>query len=174
MRWRSVYSEHIWNTTSIVSSTVDQLSQHASQMFPFIQHTTKWNHHVSFTKTDVHVFKHWNQREISIISALPQLLSSTSFCQTTIQGMSPWPPNLPEKPCCLLTPPPTVVLSPASCSLGLVVVVSVLVELCDVGGKRGWGGGSSVECCSSRGGDGLKVILVRFTTQTQQKKTKQL
>lgn len=75
-------------------------------------------------------------------------------------------PILPEKPRCLLTPPPTtVVLTPASCGLGLVVV-SVLVELCDVGG------GSSVECCSSGGGDGLKVILVRFTTQTQQKETK--
>ena len=125
-----------------------------------------------FHKNRCHVFKHWNQRELSIISALPQLLSWTSFCQTTIQGMSPWPPNLPEKPRCLLTPPPTVVLSPASCSLGLVVVVSVLVELCDVGGKRGWGGGSGVECCSFGGGDGLKVILVRFTTQTQQKKKK--
>lgn len=47
----------------------------------------------------------------------------------------------------------------------------MLVELCDVGGKRemGWGV-SSEECCSSGGGDGLKVILVRFTTQTQRKR----
>lgn len=45
-------------------------------------------------------------------------------------------PNLTEESRCLLTPPPTIVLTHASCSLGLVVVVSVFVELCDVGGKR--------------------------------------
>lgn len=69
--------------------------------------------------------------------------------------MSPWPPNLPEKPCCFVTPPPTRAPTPASCSLGLVVV-SVLVELCDVGGKRDGGGGRRVECCSSSGGGGVE------------------
>lgn len=59
--------------------------------------------------------------------------------------------NLAEEPCCLLTPPPTRVIAPASCSLGLAMVVSVLVELCDVGGKRPGVGGSRVECCSSEG-----------------------
>ena len=34
----------------------------------------------------------------------------------------------------------------------------MLVELCEVGGKRVEGVGSSAECCSSRRGDGLKVI----------------
>lgn len=69
------------------------------------------------------------------------VLSSASLCQTTIRGMSSWAPSTPktsltEEPGCLLTPPPTRVITPASCSLGLAAVVSVLVELCDVGGKR--------------------------------------
>lgn len=49
----------------------------------------------------------------------------------------------------------------------------MLVELCDVGGKRVGGGGSRVECCSSSGGGGggvgVKVILARFTTPNTMK-----
>lgn len=52
-----------------------------------------------------------------------------------------WPPTSQRS----FTPPPTRTPTPASCSLGLVVVVSVLEELCDVGGKRDQGGGSSLE-----------------------------
>lgn len=40
-----------------------------------------------------------------------------------------------------------------------------------VGRGLGGGGGSSAECCSSGAGDGLKVILIRFTTQTQRNDT---
>lgn len=51
--------------------------------------------------------------------------------------------------------PNHIVLTLAPCSLGLVV--SVFVELCNAGG------GSSVECYFSGGGDGLKVSIIRFT-----------
>lgn len=80
------------------------------------------------------VFKHWYQREISISfpsSFIFHIFLPNSYLKNVILT-----PHLTEEPCCLLTPPPTIVLTPASCSLGLVVVVNVLVELCDVGGKR--------------------------------------
>lgn len=51
------------------------------------------------------------------------------------------------------------------------------VELCDVGGKRDGVGAAVWNAVPPEGGDGLKVILIRFTTQTQEKKkrkTKQL
>ena len=98
----------------------------------------------------------------------PPLLPLMSLCQTTIQGMSPWPPPTSQRSPAAFSPhPQPPPLTPASCSLGLVAMVSVLVELCDVGGKRDGGGGGRVECCSSGGGDGLKVILISFTSQTQ-------
>lgn len=75
-------------------------------------------------------------------------------------------PHSPSHP----TPNPSANPCILQFRLVVVVVVSVLVELCDVGGKSDGGGGSNVECCSSREGDGLKVIFVRFTIQTQQKK----
>lgn len=55
------------------------------------------------------------------------------LCQTTIQRMSP--PHTP-------TPYPTPNLIPPS--KNPAVVVSVLVVLCDVVGKRGWGVGDIV------------------------------
>lgn len=39
------------------------------------------------------------------------------------------------------------------------------------GWEERWGGGSSVECCSSGGGDGLKVILIWFTTQIEKRQS---
>ncbi len=45
----------------------------------------------------------------------------------------------------------------------------MLVELCDVGGKRDGVGAAVWNAVPPEGGDGLKVILIRFTTQTQQK-----
>lgn len=64
-------------------------------------------------------------------------------------------PNLTEKPHCLLTQPPShIVHTPASCSLGLVVVVvvSVLAKLCNVGGKRGGVGAAVWNAVSLEGG----------------------
>lgn len=63
-------------------------------------------------------------------------------------------PQPPREPRCLLTPPPTAALTPASCSLGLVVVVSVLVELCDVGGKRDGVGAAVRNAVPPEGGMG--------------------
>lgn len=95
--------------------------------------------------TTTHFQRAKRETSITCVSAVC-VLSSASLCQRTIQRMSSWAPSTPktslgEEPRCLLTPPPTRVITPASCSLGLAAVVNVLVELCDVGGKRlsGWG-----------------------------------